>query len=339
MVFIRADANEHIGTGHVMRCLSIARAMRDVGEQVLFLSADNRGDILIQQAGFRTVCLNSNWTDMNSELSILKKTIQQYRPRLMLVDSYYVTRNYFRELNSYVKLAYIDDMNSECWDVDFLINYNIFAFGLDYSQYEDKMTEMLLGPQYAPLRGEFQHLTQHSIRDKIENVLVSAGGADPERITERILEGICHTKEFIDLNFHFIIGALNPRVDIIQHLAEENENVILHIHEQHMSHLMQKCDIAISAAGTTLYELCATGIPTITYTLADNQLLVAEHFSRQQIMYGAGDCREDVFFIFRIKVCIASLKRDVQQRKRMSRKMQCLVDGCGVERIVSALCE
>ena len=69
MIYIRADANEYIGTGHIMRCLSIARAFVRRGEKVTFITADHRGDGLIQQNGFSSICLDSDWTNMNGELS------------------------------------------------------------------------------------------------------------------------------------------------------------------------------------------------------------------------------------------------------------------------------
>ena len=98
---------------------------------------------------------------------------------------------------------------------------------------------------------------------------------------------------------------MNPRIDIIR--GKILGNAVLHINEHNMSALMQKCDIAISAAGSTLYELCATGIPAITYTLADNQLIAAEQFDKQGIMLSAGDCRDDEGFIVRLEKLLDKL--------------------------------
>ena len=100
---------------------------------------------------------------------------------------------------------------------------------------------------------------------------------------------------------------------------------------------MQECDLAISAAGTTLYELCATGIPTITYTLADNQLIAADQFAKQGIMINAGDCRHDKDFISHLEYLMESISLNLQKRANMAEKMQQLVDGLGVERIVNTL--
>lgn len=315
-----------------MRCLSVACAFVDKGEKVLFVTADHRGDQLINQQGFDTICLDSEWTDMESES--VDNVVREYKPNLVLFDSYYVTKHYLDSLRNIVRTAYFDDLNMKRWNVDYLINYNIFAEVFDYTRYSGTTTKLLLTPRYAPLREEFQNCPKHKIAT-VSDIMVSAGGADPEHITERIMSGIC--PEMREIKFHFIVGALNPRLNDIMTLAEGKENIVLHINEQHMSDLMKNCDVAISAAGTTLYELCATGIPTITYTLADNQLVAAEQFDKQEIMLSAGDCCGDDGFVDRVKMNLEKLTGDIELRRRLSEKMQQLVDGNGAERIVEAL--
>lgn len=334
MILIRADANEIIGTGHVMRCLSIANAFKRKGEDVVFVNADHKSDALIQNGGFPSICLNSNWTDMNGEIMKIKDLIKKSCPSILIVDSYYVTKEYFLSVSEILRTVYIDDINKEVVHVDTLINYNIFSSVFDYSVYEETDTKLLLGPKYAPLRTEFKDCKIHPIK-KVSDVLISAGGSDPERITERIMNEICNAVNGV--TFHFIVGALNPRLEEIKRISNEINNVILHINEQNMSHLMMKCDIAVSAAGTTLYELCACGIPTITYTLADNQLVAAKQFEKLEMMLNAGDCRGDKDFMHRLQLALNKLIDNTGQRKRLSCKMQKIVDGIGAERIVSAL--
>ena len=335
MILIRADANEIIGTGHVMRCLSIARALADQGEDILFATADHSGDELIQNNGYKTICLDSPWNEMDKEISTILEVIKMQKIKLMIVDSYYVTRQYFQTLSSSTRLAYIDDMNKTAYAIDYLINYNIYAAHYNYSCYEGTETKLLLHPSFAPLREEFRRMSAHPIRTHVHDVLVSAGGADPEHISEKILSCIC--PELGNIKFHVLVGLLNPRIREIRTLAEKSKNVILHVNEQHMSELMTICDIAIAAAGTTLYELCATGLPTITYTLADNQIVATEQFEAQGIMLSAGDCRCDESFIDRVKVYLKEMCNDIELRRELSSKMQTLVDGNGAERIAKEL--
>jgi len=246
-----------------------------------------------------------------------------------------VTDNYFEKLSHHAKTVYFDDMNSQKWEVDYLINYNVFADTLDYSWYEGTGARLLLGPRYAPLRNEFTNMPPRKTRGVVSDIMVSAGGADPEGITELIMDCVCTNHE--DITFHFIIGALNPRIETIR--KKEQNNIVLHINEQNMSELMKKCDIAISAAGTTLYELCASGIPTITYTLADNQIVAAEEFGKRGIMLNVGDCRNNIGFMTSLQRCLDDLILDRKRRDRMSKKMTDLVDGNGAMNIVKVLLE
>lgn len=331
MILIRADANEKIGSGHIMRCMAIASALRKHGEQVLFVTADDRGDDLIDQKGFRHISLNTNWKKMEEELSILQGLITSIKPSLVLVDSYFVTEYYFEEINRFAKVAYMDDFGKNKWMIDYLINYNIYSTTIDYSFYHCQRTKLILGPKYTPLREEFNNISKHSIQEKIMNVVISAGGSDPERITEKFIECVC--PKWTDVIFHFVVGTLNPRVEKLKEL--EKNNVVLHINERNMAKLMQNCDVAISAAGTTLYELCACGIPTITYILADNQILAANEFEKQMIMLSAGDCRNNEHFIENCNNLLSKLT--VDKRRKLSINMQNLVDGCGAERIVEKL--
>ena len=330
MILIRADANENIGTGHVMRCISIAYAFNKAGVEVLFVTADHRGDGLLQPAGFSTICMDSDWTKMEAEPII--EIVNTLNPDLVLVDSYYVTEKYMNSLSSVARVAYIDDLNEAIWNVDYLINYNIYGKGTNYTLYKYKKTRFLLGPEYAPLRHEFYNVSPHIVKP-VTNIMISAGGADPEEITEMLMKEICPM--WPKIHFHFIIGALNPRKEKIK--ALEDKNIILHINEKNISELMKLCDVAISAAGTTLYELCACGIPTITYVLADNQLEAAKEFERQGIMLSAGDVRGNEGFFEKVILCLKDLIEDQKKRDILSRRMQTLVDGRGAERLTESL--
>ena len=334
MIIIRADANEKIGSGHVMRCLSIARAFNCKNKDVLFVSADEKSKRIIENCGFPFVCLNSDWEKMDSELVELRNLLLLEKPELLIVDSYYVTEHYFHELSHLVRIVYIDDLNKACWDVRAVINYNIFAGICNYSEYGEN-TSLILNTQYAPLRDEFYGCPEHITREKVQSIFVSAGGSDPERITERIINEM--TTAFPDVVFHIIIGSFNPNIETIKSDSRTKTNVQLHINEQCVAHIMQSCDMAISASGSTLYELCACGLPTITYSLADNQIIAAEQFEKHELMLNAGDCRNNHLFIPRLTKMIDSLAENAKLRIEMSRKMQKMVDGKGAYRIVRVL--
>ena len=329
MILIRADANEHVGAGHVMRCATVARALEERRQDVLFVTADHNADGLI--SGLRSVCLGTKWDDMDGELPAMERLIKETGAELVLVDSYCVSREYFSRLRSLTRTVYIDDLNASCWDVDCLVNYNVYATCLDYSPYAGTGTGVFLGLDYVPLREEFRSLPQHEIRGEISDIMISAGGSDPEMMTERLIVSLCPV--FPKTRFHFIVGSLNPRIDSIRRLAPSN--AILHVNERNMSGLMRECDLAISASGTTLYELCACGTPSVIYVLADNQTIAARRIGELGVMLNAGDCRGNCG----IEGVIAGLIRemDAVMRAEMSARMQGLVDGECAGRIADLL--
>lgn len=331
MILIRADANKEIGSGHIMRCLTLASAFIEKGEKVLFITADHRADSVINSRGFKSVCLDTNWKKMEAEIPKLITVINENNPVFLLVDSYYASAGYFMKLRGMVKTVYFDDLNDSLRDVNILINYNIYATSLDYSNYIKKNTKMLLGPSFAPLRDEFRNLDRFPIKNIVTDILISSGGSDPHNVSEKIISCIC--SKFKNIRFHVLVGSLNNRLDYLKSL--ETDNVVLHVDEKNMCNLIHQCDIAISAAGVTLYELCACGIPTITYTLADNQLLGAQEFCKQGLMIYVGDSRDKYNFIVPLEIELSRLISDKNLRQGMSFRMQEVVDGDGANRIVN----
>lgn len=136
-----------------------------------------------------------------------------------------------------------------------------------------------------------------------------------------------------------ILGALNRDAVEIEQLADGCAHIVLHRNVTDMRSLMLQCDAAISAGGTTLFELCACGIPTVTYALADNQIMNAAAFEKAGLMLYAGDIRNDRRFVARIFECLEALVQDHTLRLRMSERMQKLVDGNGAARLATAILE
>ena len=333
MILIRADANEQIGAGHVMRCLAVARALRARGEEVRFVTADRRADRLLARYGLDAICLDLDRPDAAAETEQLSRLIRRLSPAALLTDSYAVAPPYFQALSPLVKTAYFDDLNAAVWDVDLLINYNIFSAAFDYTGYGGTRTKLLLTPRCAPLREEFQNRPPHAIRETAEDVFVSTGGADPENVAERLLDRLCPVLP--GLTFHFVIGPLRPGIEALKKKA--GGNAVLHINETNMAALMRRCDIAVAAAGATLYELCACGVPTVAYTLADNQRPAAEQFAQQRLMLTAGDCRNKENFLHTLRKMLSQLAENRAERQRLSEAMQQTVDGRGADRIAEEL--
>lgn len=341
MFYIRTDANETIATGHVMRCLSIAEAMKRQGEDTTFIIADHRSEELIASRGFATICLNSRWDDLDKEIDKLKEVIVEREIQTLLIDSYFVTESYLNELRKYTKIVYIDDLNKFIYPVDCLINYNVYAEELNYyERYKVaglQDTQFILGCAYAPLRKEFSGVTR-KINDRVSKILITSGGTDKYNVVGHILDMLEKQKWFSEMEYYVILGRFNRNKNHLEAQCEIYENIHLLSNVNNMADYMKLCDIAITAGGTTTYELFATGIPSIMYTLADNQLQIASTVSDKGFISWIGDIRDDVdTCMVNMISCLDELRGNSVKRTILSEKMQQIIDGNGCERLAKIL--
>ena len=340
MILFRVDGNKIIGSGHVMRCLSIADAFRNVKQECCFAVADDAFVNIIEQRGYKAIILGTDYRKMDDEISYLKKYIDELHIDRIIVDSYYVTREYLIALKTLVHVTYIDDLASFAYPVDCITNYNVYSKELDYlglySGSNIEFPHLFFGLKYVPLRDEFKKTSCQKAPKQCKDVLISTGGADPLHLALEMVRYIKEKAAF-EYRYHFLIGAMNQDKKEIEELVKGLENINLHINVTNMRELMCECDMAISAAGSTLYELCACGVPTITYVLADNQILGAKAFNAQGLMKSLGDIRICKNAPERLFEAVKQLDADWVGRKSMSRRMQELVDGYGADRLVDEL--
>ena len=219
------------------------------------------------------------------------------------------------------------------------VNYNIYGPDLDYAALYSKagvpLPQLLLGPHYAPLRRQFQNLPPRAVRQKVQDILVSTGGADAQHIALQLAQYLSGQGSLEDVQYHFVAGAMNADLPALQAIARQCAAIRVHQNVQNMARLMRQCDLAIAAAGSTLYELCACGVPTVTYAFADNQLLGMRAFEKQGVMVGAGDVRSLHIPLEVITSRVEEVSLNYKNRKRLASKMQRLVDGSGAGRIVN----
>lgn len=340
-ILFRVDGNTVIGAGHIMRCLSIGMAARAAGAECGYLIADHSFEALIKKEGFWVYVLESDYSRMDDELVDLISIITDYDPDITLIDSYYVTAKYINTIREKTYVAYIDDTISFAYPVNILINYNIYAEDLKYSDLYIKAgiktPQLILGKAFVPLRQEFQNLSEISVKQNVENILFSAGGADPEHMILAFVNTIIDSNIIDHYNFHLILGNFEPDLDEIVELSKKYSNIYPHKNVTCMAQLMRQCDIAVSAAGSTLYELCACGIPTITYSLEDNQIPGAQTFSKKNMMINIGDIRLNNMFMNDLLMSLSELCIDYGRRQKMHLSVLNAVDGHGAKRIANEL--
>lgn len=334
ILYIRADGNKVLGMGHLMRCFVIAGEWERQGGICRFLVADEDSKKIVGEHGFDSVVLYSDWRNLDKEIEKITAWIQEQGTRLILLDSYYFTQKYIKELKRHCAVAYMGDKADAAYPVDLLINYNIYAGEMGYeSIYSHTDTRLLLGTQYFPLRKEFKgEGIVH--RAEAEKVFLTTGGTDPLGILEETAKRLLESGFLVEA----VAGRFHPRLEELKKLQQENPAFRLYVNVKNMAERIGGCDIAVSAAGITLYELSAMGIPTVTFSFVDNQVQGAETMGKKGIMEYVGDMREDMQGkITSVTEKVVTLSDSIQRRNELSEKMRRLVDGEGAGRIVKEL--
>lgn len=332
MIGIRVDVNRIIATGHIKRDIAIALCLRQLGEEPLFISADENCLPYLEPYQFESVIFHSNWDDMDSELDELKKTIQKYGITSLLVDSYQITKSYIKSLKEWTKVTYFDELYKMGYGCQQLINGVLIP--PDYSMAPGKA---LLGADYVSLRQEFIGLPPKTIRPKIQKILVTSGGTDNYHFGVRFVEEFLKRPEWEEVKILLIVGEFCEDKAYLRSLYENSDRIELHINTKQMALLMQDADYVVTAGGTTLFEVCAVGVCASCYAIADNQIDISKNFEDKGIMSYAGDYRNNADETIENILTQINCAKEEKYRKNQAEKMQKLVDGKGALRIANAL--
>jgi UDP-2,4-diacetamido-2,4,6-trideoxy-beta-L-altropyranose hydrolase len=329
-VVIRADGGSSIGMGHIMRCISLAKAFVLYGAKIVFASNMPDGLELLANRGFDTIELHN--ASIEEEAEELRNYCLYSKTDLLIVDSYNVTPQYFSKLKGCAELiGYIDDLDKFLYEVDIIINGNINAKLMQYNGYSSG-TLKLLGLEYNLIRDEFKDLPRRNINDKIKNILVTAGGGDVKNIAELISDYILDDYLNSDIQINLVVGSAYKKIDYIEEKYKFNKNVNVLKNVQKMSEIMLEADFAISAGGSTLYELCACGTPGAAFIYADNQEGIVKEMESLGLIKNLGWYHE------LNPQCIYEVLNQMESEKKfrvdIAEKGQSLVDGHGAERVV-----
>lgn len=336
MLIIRADGNSKIGAGHLMRCLTIAEALRKQAKKpkILVLCADEESARLASDKGFRTGVFHTDYRQMEEELPCWQQWIKDEKNHI-LVDSYYVTDDYLCALRDFGRVYLMDDMQNHRFPVDTVINYNVFADEAVYEKLYQGQTPCYLGGTYAPLREQFQKV-DYCVKEQVEQVLITTGAGDADNIAGAVLNEIYRE----NITYHVLVGRFSPHLSDWQKRTEQCPNIQVHFDVQDMAGLMKKCDLAVTAGGSTVYELAAVGVPFVGFAYAGNQELLVNYLGEQDVAgYGGHwhlnreDCME------RLRCLFGNLCSNYELRSKYGKRAHAMVDGLGAERLARILCD
>lgn len=352
----RVDSNYEIGTGHVRRCLTLADELRDRGGISSFICREFSGNLcdFIASRGYRVqrlpdsksgnippnedqsghaFWLGVDWgLDADQTSGLLAK--EEGAIDWLVVDHYALDRRWESLMRPWVqKIMVIDDLANRPHDCDLLLDQNL------HEKQEYRYNELLpphccklLGPRYALLRHEFlQARRALKARDgKVRRLLIFFGGTDPANATAKALEAVRLLKR-PDIFTDVVVGGSNPHREGIKELCTGLSNFAFHCQVENMSELMARADLAIGAGGTSAWERCCLGLPSLVVSLAQNQIGPSSALAERGLhLYLGNDSQVSAETI---AAFLHVLLRNRAWLRFLSEASLKVVDGLGVSRV------
>lgn len=309
-IVIRTDSSALIGSGHLMRCLTLAERYRREGNNVFFICRDLVGNMayLVSEKGFELVMLPAaakrsdldgyaKWLTVSQEqdaaetIGAIKKLGVTDR---LVVDSYAIDATWEKRLRSYAaEIMVIDDLANRHHDCDRLLDQNFYLNKESrYLGLVPDKCQLLLGPQYALLREEFYKVKKSMrIRDgQLSNILVFYGGVDATDETSKAIQALQSLQNagvICDLQVTVVVGASNERKDDIVRSCKQAGFLYL-CQVSNMAELMAEADLMLGAGGSTTWERCFLSLPAIVTSIAENQVQICEDCAKEGLIFYLG---------------------------------------------------
>jgi UDP-2,4-diacetamido-2,4,6-trideoxy-beta-L-altropyranose hydrolase len=362
VIVFRVDASIEIGNGHVLRCLTLAESFRSKGNNCHFVCRKHKGNLisLIKQHGFEVTTLKNyeiinkksnerkdsnneylEWLGCNWELDAEQTSIilGKLKPHLLIVDHYAIDKKWEMKVKKKCeKIIIIDDLANRKHHCDILIDQNFGRLQTDYDKKVSKNTKKLIGPDYAILRNEFIKKREFSIKRRekpeIKKILISMGGVDKENATCMVMESLKYSNLPLDCKITIIMGPKAPWVQKVKkqvQLLPWKTRIIINTNE--MAKHIAESDFVIGAAGTSSWERCCLGVPSIVVILAENQACSANALknSKAAILIG---------LINEIEIKLPQAINKIMNKNlliKMSKASAVITDGLGVEKILDEI--
>lgn len=361
-IVFRTDASLQIGIGHVMRSLTLADTLRAAGSQCRFICREHPGNLIaqIRQRGFAVSVLPAatemfptaelaveaqtsyaKWlgADWATDAAQTKVGVGATAVDWLIVDHYAIDARWEQSLRPLCrKMMVIDDLADRPHDCDLLLDQNLGREVRDYTQLVPEGCAVLVGPYYALLRPEFAALREESLRrraiPRFKHLLITMGGVDQADATGKVLEALQDCPLPADLRITVVMGPHASWLERVQLLAKQMlQPTEIKVDVDNMAQLMANSDLAIGAAGSTSWERCCLGLPTLVVVLADNQrngAAALEQSGSVKIIDGVAA----IPFVLRSTLGLLVTGEALSQ---LSKKSCLVTDGQGATRVMDTL--
>jgi UDP-2,4-diacetamido-2,4,6-trideoxy-beta-L-altropyranose hydrolase len=349
-VAFRVDVSSQIGTGHFMRCLTLADELKRQFADICFLSRNLPGHFseMLVVKGIEYIPLgndgiadpidelaHASWLGV-SQAQDAKATVKALSGHVydwMVVDHYALDVRWEIIVRPNVKnIMVIDDLADRHHDCDILLDQNYYAdMQTRYNGKVPSHSQLLLGPSYALLRDEFRFLREQvKVRNgEVKKVLVFFGGVDENNYTLQAIEALTEVNAGFQVDV--VIGAQHPFKEMIENACTKH-GYVCHVQTPYMAKLMAEADLAIGAGGSASWERCCLGLPSLLVSLADNQIAIAKELSAIGACTYIGN-RDQVS----LKKWLTQFIANQELNKKISENAFSIVDGLGVHRVIKEI--
>lgn len=332
-IFIRCDGGHGDGLGHVVRCVTLAHALRDCGADVRFLtwSPDGIARSIVARNGFSVEDSPAPAAHVDDLAFVVDRLSQETaRPQIVL-DSRSIENGYVAACASVAFVACIDDDLERDLPCNILINNNVWATGADYDPRPNR--RLLLGAQYNLVKSAYFEASEEHERGRIQ-VLLTMGGEDPFDQTSRLIKVLRNTLAACELTV--IVGPAHPNPDSVLHTARKNSPLAeVVIAPTDLTAPIARADLAITAGGTTCYELAAGGVAQAALILDDHQEPLVRAMVEHGCMIRLG--RYDGLDVESARRKVADLVTSAMARRALAEAGRKLFDMPGAPRTAAAL--
>lgn len=363
-VFFRVDAALHIGSGHVMRCLTLADELKQQGANCHFICREFEGNLcdFITQKGYQIHLLpviknvsfpykeqhiphehwlGASWMDdANLTCNVLKSVGEKIN--WLIVDHYALDFQWEKQIRSFVeKVMAIDDLADRKHDCDVLLDQTYGREKNEYAHLLPTNSRLLLGPHYALLRNEFNAIREHAFKKRnalvpVKNIMISMGGMDEHNCTGFILSSLCSSSLLQHCDFTVIVGKNFKQLQEIKDLKDKFPyKLTIKVGVSNIAELMLESDLCIGASGTTVWERCVLGLPSLIIATAENQLKIANDLAKLGVHWLIG--KWDQLNSEQIQCMVEHAVIDKNACYVLSTRSFPVCDGLGVHRVVKEL--
>lgn len=349
-IIFRTDSNNTIGTGHLMRCLSLAKELENKTNISFILSHESSNAESLIKAKLNScnvfVLPKSkyqykheqifNFEQANEDAHSTRNINQIGKTDWLIIDHYGIDEKWEIQFKDIIKrIMVIDDLANRKHHADILLDQNPYLnANKRYDNLVDNDCLHLIGPSYALLRDEFRITPKCMIKDNVENILISFGGVDFNNTTTNVLNALKDEK-YRDININVVMGNSCKHKEDVKKLCSDRLNFIYHEQISYMAKLMSDVDLFIGAGGSTSLERMAMGLPSIVFSIANNQTKICEDLASQNLVKYAGLAEN--FDINEFENLLDLSIKDFSWRKFVNSESVKLVDGRGVKKLSSII--